>query len=320
MANAFTSNQVNHMYVVKNDLISADSTITPNSNKGSIQVKTDVDGIKYFKYRGGSANIQRSDLLTNIEYIRVTPAGKMARPLMRATITANSNTGSGFTPIVGEDYVLGIHFINPIGISPNNKYYKNAVVHVLPGMDASTFYEKLKESIELNMSRDAYELVDVALVGTSGSYTGITITEHYNADNWILGVKQDKPLVFQVVTREVKGEVWGTVTMAPSGVTIGNGKLAADMEFFSMRERGDRNGLLNYPDCWFIEYVADPTKVYDTIGVHYSYIGSNHSVQKSEKDVTILVERPATDKDATTASARTIAIANAIVPGTIAGE
>jgi hypothetical protein len=35
--------------------------------------------------------------------------------------------------------------------------------------------------------------------------------------------------------------------------------------------------------------MVDPAKTYDTVAIHFAYVGSNESVQKSEKDITLLV-------------------------------
>ena len=34
--------------------------------------------------------------------------------------------------------------------------------------------------------------------------------------------------------------------------------------------------------------MVDPTKEYHTLDIHYAYVGANESVQKSEKDITIV--------------------------------
>ena len=44
------------------------------------------------------------------------------------------------------------------------------------------------------------------------------------------------------------------------------------------------------------------------IGIHYAYVGSNHAVQKSEKDITIIVKRESTDSDANALGALTQSI------------
>ena len=78
-----------------------------------------------------------------------------------------------------------------------------------------------------------------------------------------------------------------------------------------MGDRADRYRGMGWPDVINTEYLADPTDVngYDMINIHYAYTGSNHAVQKSEKDLTLICKR---SNDDTTYRASTL--------GTIAAE
>ena len=59
------------------------------------------------------------------------------------------------------------------------------------------------------------------------------------------------------------------------------------MEYFYAKERGDQYGNIGWPNVVKTTYAADPEVAYDVIDIHYSYVGPNESVQKSEKDLTI---------------------------------
>ena len=71
----------------------------------------------------------------------------------------------------------------------------------------------------------------------------------------------------------------------------------ADYEYFYMGERGDQYRMVNWPDYIPTKYLVDPTLEYgyDTVAIHYAYTGANHSVQKSEKDITFIVPRAVGD-------------------------
>jgi hypothetical protein len=90
----------------------------------------------------------------------------------------------------------------------------------------------------------------------------------------------------------------GTALTAPDyfdagkGV-VGEGKMIADLEYFCMGERGDVYRNINWPNSIPTKYLVDASKEYYVLNIHYSYIGSNESVQKSEKDITLVAE----DKD-----------------------
>ena len=350
--NIFTANQVNQVYVLKDSStvvanLDASHQITKSNNLGSIGVGKSADGKSiYFKHYG-AGGVTRSDLIdiANIIDVKATPAPKMARTLASAKITLNSEALSDSKPVAGQDFVLNIEFQNPIGMSPDNKYWKFGVVHSTASMTASNFYLKLASSIAKNMSREAVQLVKVYVTYSTSSeteitansdvsntttfnqtYTGVVIKEV--EQDWILGVKQQKPTVFTVNptwvnagTASAPNEVvWGDVTYnngkkivggadpyntidtdgAPAAAgSIVNSKLMADYEYFYMGERGDQYRMVGFPNYIPTTYLVDPTNAYgyDTIAIHFAYVGANHDVQKSEKDITILVPRASTDND-----------------------
>jgi hypothetical protein len=82
----------------------------------------------------------------------------------------------------------------------------------------------------------------------------------------------------------------GKIAVVPdeTAALIGHGEILADLEYFCMGERGDIYRNVGWPNVIPTTYLVDPTKTYDVIDIHYSYTGSNESVQKSEKDLTVL--------------------------------
>lgn len=158
----------------------------------------------------------------------------------------------------------------------------------------------------------------------SQTYTGVIIKAV--EPDWILGMKQQKQITFTVepttiVTDDGDEVVWGDVvysdkkkltggaTPSYSVVTSGqpaaagtviNSKLMADYEYFWHGERGDQYRMMGFPDYVPTTYLVDPSWQYgyDIVAIHYSYIGSNESSQKSEKDISIIVPRASTDKKA----------------------
>lgn len=349
--NIFTANQVNQVYVLKDDStvvanLDASHQITKSSNLGSIGVGKSADGKSiYFKHYG-AGGVTRSDLIdiANIIDIKATVASKMNRNLASALVKLNTEALSDSKPVAGQDFVLRLQFQNPIGMSPDNQYWKFGVVHSTASMTASNFYLKLASSIAKNMSREAVQLVKVYVTYSTASKTEITaasdvsdttntFTNTYTGvlieeveQDWILGVKQQKPLVFTVNptwvnagTASAPNEVvWGDVFYSNGRSTVGgsdpkntintddapasagevtNSKLMADYEYFYMGERGDQYRMVGFPNYIPTTYLVDPTAKYgyDTIAIHFAYVGANHSVQKSEKDITILVPRVKTD-------------------------
>lgn len=315
--NLFTANQVNQVYVA-NKLVALSSGDDPNTelaNVGDTAVKATADGCAMYFVQRGKGGIVRSDLipLKNILWARCTPASYMALKLKKAVVTL-SDTVNGGDLVEGQDYILRVAFDNYIGISPeDSSYWKYGVAHVYTGMTKPKFYATLALSLVRNMMREAVPLIDVYLTvsGSSdvpvtkstklsdlaGSYDGIKIVEADPSEGWIRGLKQIKPLKFTVQPTEIEfyegnfisSAQWGTVEYGDSGTTIGNGMLMADYEYFYHGERGDQYRLKGWPDYVPTEYMVDPSKTYDTVAIHFAYVGPNESVQKSEKDITLLV-------------------------------
>ena len=356
--NIFTANQVNQVYVLKSDStvvanLDASHQITKSNNLGSVGLGVTPDGKSiYFKHYG-AGGVTRSDLIdiANIIDVKATPASKMARNLSSALVTLNSEALDNSKPVAGQDFVLRLQFQNPVGMSPDNQYWKFGVVHSTASMTASNFYLKLASSIAKNMSREAVQLVKVYVTYSTASkteitansdvsntttfnqtYTGVLIEEV--EQDWILGVKQQKPVLFTVNPTYVNAGtaaapnevVWGDViynngqkvvggadpyntidtSNAPASAgEIVNSKLIADYEYFYMGERGDQYRMVGFPNYIPTTYLVDPTNAYgyDTVAIHFAYVGANHSVQKSEKDITILVPRASSDDSNSTKKA-----------------
>ena len=308
----FTSNQVNQVYVVT-DYKSAVSGLTA---AGHITAAKTADGKLYFQHMGASKEISRSDVIDPncILWSKHTLAEKMATKLKVATVSLKSTVNNG-APIAGQDYILRVEFDGYVGISPeDSQYWKYGVVHAYTGMTVGDFFARMAASLVANMSREAVELIKVFIGSTeitkqaavwaiqNNDYSklpsnGTSLIIKEVEQDWIRGLKQQKRLKFNVVPTEVnvvEGNVvtpytWGTV-IPSDGDTITNGKLMADYEYFHMGERADQYRLTGWPDYVPTDYLVDPSKTYDTVGIHYAYVGPNESSQKSEKDITFVVD------------------------------
>lgn len=298
----FSVNQVRQLYV-------ATSLKTPHvlssDAAGSIAVKNDTaKSHLYFEYKGAD-NLMRSDLIDikNILYAKATDADDMARGLKSVTVALDSKVNGG-APVAGQDYILRIAFRQYVGMSDEDQYFKYGMVHAYAGMDASEFYKVLAISLVKNFSREVVPLVKISIKTATATtevtnttkkddltdtYTGVVITEVEQP--WRLGVMSQTPVYYTVqsVPVTVNGDerYWATLTEGTSG-SIGNGKTIADLEYFCMGERGDVYRQVGWPHNIPTTYLVDPTKTYCVFDIHYAYIGSNESVQKSEKTITIV--------------------------------
>lgn len=298
----FSVNQVRQLYV-------ATSLKTPHvlasDAAGSIAVKNDtVKSHLYFEYKGAD-NLMRSGLIDtkNILYAKATDATAMAHNLKSVTVALDSNVNGG-APVAGQDYILRIAFKQYVGMSDEDQYFKYGMVHAYAGMSASEFYKVLAVSLAKNFSREIVPLIKIEIKTASATtevtpttkiadlkdtYTGVVVTEVEQP--WRLGVMAQTPVYFTVqsVPVTVNGDerYWATLTESTSG-SIGNGKTIADLEYFCMGERGDMYRQVGWPHNIPTTYLVDPTKTYCVFDIHYAYVGSNESVQKSEKTITIV--------------------------------
>lgn len=303
----FSTNQARHLYVAK---ALKDSNVVATDDAGSIAVKADEAQTNlYFEYMG-MGGLTRSDLISikDIMYAKATDAAKMAQELKAVTVTLDANINDG-KPISGQDYVLKIAFRQFAGLSDEDIYTKFGMVHATANMSESDFYKALAISLAKNFSRETSKLVKFSLIiddetdpvevtastkadTLSGTYTGLLIDEV--EQEWVLGVKPQVAVYFDVLPSTIIADgdevVWGVAEDTEPSGTVKNGKKIADLEYFCMGERGDIYRNVGWPHVRPTSYMVDPSEEYHTLDIHYAYVGSNESVQKSEKDIIIVCD------------------------------
>lgn len=327
---AFSVHQVRQLYVAN----AYKENLAALNNAGDITVvKTNEGDAMYFQYMGALLDKMRSDLIKvdNITNLTATKAEDIATKLKGYTLTLDPAVNSG-QPVAGQDYILRLAFREYIGMSEADQYFKYGMVHALSGLSASDFYKEMALSLAKNISKDTTTLVDIYLYDGStstkveastkkssltGTYTAIRFVEAVQP--WHLGTMPQAVIPFEVqpVNVLVDGDqrLWGKVESYDSQVSLPEGQLIADLEYFCMGERGDQYRNMGWPNVIPTKYLVDPSKEYDVLNIHYFYQGDGISVQKSEKDIQIVVPRPG-EKDYTNINALITAI-KAIVPAEI---
>lgn len=325
----FSANQVRQLYVA-NALKSPNVIATDAA--GSIAVKSDTaKSHLYFEYMG-AGGMTRSDLIDikNILYAKATDADDLAYDLAKYKLTLDTTVNGG-EPVVAQDYILRIAFRNYPGLSEEDQHFKYGMVHAVTGMTASDFYKTLALSLVKNFSREEQGLLKFYLetggtdagtvAGTptevtkdtkesslTGTYTGIVIEEA--PQDWILGVMEQTPVNFTIqpdlIIDNGDERIWGVVKKVASTNSIPDGHKIADLEYFCMGERGDIYRMVGFPYVIRTKYLVDPDIKYNVIDIHYAYVGSNESVQKSEKDITIVVPKIGANNKASNALANSI--------------
>lgn len=280
----FNVNQNRQFYVAK-EVVTGDGT--EPTKEGQIKLGKTADGKQIWFKHFGKGGLTRTDILDvdKICYAKVTSKAAMQRKLKKATITLNGDVNGG-NPIVGQDYVLRIQVNNYLAPGDACVLIRSAAVHVVKGMTATQFYEKMTDSLKGNFARDPQPLLEF-----SSSEAGIVITE-VGDQPWRLGVLSQEAVNFEVIPTTVRynGDevIWGSAKYAETDTIVGNGKQVADLEYFCQAERGDMFRNMGWPNNIDVKYMVDPSKEYDMLDIHYYFSGAGVQVHKSEKDITIV--------------------------------
>lgn len=299
----FSINQVRHLYVAKT--LKSGTNLLATDAAGSILPKGDTAKTHmYFQYMS-PAGIVRSDLIAidKIMCTKATGSNDLVHKLTRVLLTLDANVNT--VPVAGQEYITRITFKQYIGLGEEDTNQKYGYVKATASMTASDFYKKMAISIVDNVSRDTTPLVTVYLktadsealvtpktkeTDLADTYTGIIFEEA--VQDWELGTMPQAfiPFTVQPTTVIVDGDeyIWGVVEAQESKNKVENGHNIADLEYFCMGARGDHYRMMGYPNVIKTTYLVDPTAKYDTLNIHYAFTDSNESVQKSEKDITIV--------------------------------
>lgn len=323
----FSTNQVRHLYVLKN--FQEATNVTSFKNAGESIVSTTSDGNVFIKYMGMGGQV-RTDLIPASKVLSATllTKDKDRTPLKSVLVQLNPEVSA--TPITSQDYILRIAFRQYFGMSDEDLYLKYGMVHAYANMTSSVFYAKLAQSLAKNFSRELVKPLKFSLVSgvshdvnegevtefskiktdssfvgsadfdaTTTTYTGVLIEEVDQKDEWVLGTKEQTPVYFTVqpTTITVSGDevIWGKVTKladdtSTSGHYVGNGTKIADLEYFCMGERGDIYRNINWPNAIRTKYMVDPTKEYNIVDIHYYQDEGGENPQKSEKTITFVYD------------------------------
>ena len=340
----FSTNQVRQLYVAK--ALKTSHVLASDAAGSIAVKNDTAKNHLYFEYKGADNLMRSDLIdIKNILYAKATDADDMAHKLKSVTVTLDTNVNGG-APVAGQDYILRIAFKQYVGMSDEDQYFKYGMVHAYAGMNADEFYKVLALSIAKNFSREVVPLIKIevhsAATKSKGGFdakgymevtpstkdTGATnsTNPYYDGTSavvsdidsiriteveqpWRLGVMAQTPVYFTVqpVAIMVNGDerIWATVTESTNS-TIANGKKIADLEYFCMGERGDMYRNIGWPHNIPTTYLVDPTIKYNVIDIHYAYVGSNESVQKSEKTITLVVPKVGAKNNVSNALANSI--------------
>lgn len=303
----FSINQVRQLYVAKAPKESTESLITA----GDIVPKADTAKTTLYFQSMSPAGIVASDKIDikNVISAKATSSKALAHKLVRYSVTLDADVSA--TPVAGQNYILRLAFRQYIGLSEEDQYFKYGEVIARSGMTASDFYRKMAISLAKNLENktESAPLVNIYLNSTAANGTDVPVTAATKESDlnkndydkiiieeaeqpWVLGMMPQAfiPFTPQFLTITVDGEdrLWGVANAVASKKTVPDGHLIADLEYFCMGARGDIYRGMGYPNIIETTYLVDPSAAYDVLDIHYFYTGSNESVQKSEKIITLV--------------------------------
>lgn len=305
-------NQVRQLYVAK--ALKANTAVLTTA--GDIVPKADTAKTTlYFQYMSPAGLVSSDKIdIKNVMSAKATSSDALAHKLIRYSVTLDADVSA--TPVAGQNYILRLAFRQYIGLSEEDQYFKYGEVIARSGMTASDFYKKMAISLAKNLENktESTPLVNIYLISAAAASTDVPVTSatkesdltatDYNQiiieeteQPWVLGMMPQAfiPFTPQFLTILVDGEdrLWGVATVVTSKKTVPektvpDGHLIADLEYFCMGARGDIYRGMGYPNIIKTTYLVDPSAVYDVLDIHYFYTGSNESVQKSEKTITLV--------------------------------
>jgi hypothetical protein len=299
----FSTNQARHLYVVSEAVASLSSPAVA----GEVKVGASEKDL-YFEYVGADKVARRSDLIPidSITYAKATKASALAVTAKAKKVTLAADALDSGKPIPG-NYTLKVAFRQYNSMSDEGYETRVAEAKATSSTTAAKFYAAIAVSLFKNLSKEIAPLLDIYLAvsgndksvkidanskveSLSGSYTGITLIEA--GQPWVLGTYPFETVDFDVIPGTIALEndeiQWGVVASATSGITYGDGKKIADLEYFCLGERGDVYRNVGWPNSIKTDYQVNPAAEYDVLDIHYAYQGTCEDIQKSEKDITFV--------------------------------
>jgi hypothetical protein len=320
----YGENQLRQFYVV-------DSTHTATPKVSAAANKFYVKYVDAKRYGDNSAGTEFvTDKIDKgcIRDIRISKPKGLVLKTWEITLDSNVNSGA---PVVGEDYIINFDFRNVFGFGENDRYYKNAVVHVTSATNtAEKFYEAMAANINKQFKTEAWKPITAEkhTGGTEESPTySLRITEEAPVIDVVrgyYGLGLDMTVSFDPITVNGEETDWVTgLTERADGLikyldpdpdlstALPNGHIVADMEYFFSKGRADVYGFMGYPDINPSEMIANKNSDYYILDIKYYFQDKGMLNQNSEKELTFACTNLSTLKniiyDSTTAANRIVA-------------
>lgn len=281
----FSINQVRHLYVA-NSVGKANTTPT---KKGELSPFGVTGKTLYFQHYGAGGLVSSDKIdVACIKKATQTAYADLCDKLHSTTVKITE-------AVIGQTYALKVVFRHYIGFGEEDQTVRIGTYTTRTGDTVDKIAAGLAKSLQLNTKKE--HLIKVAVDADT-----LTISEV--EQDWKLGKFPVAIIPFDVYCGEITNNGladydWATIADGPTTDTNDGIKKLADLEYFCMGARGDEYRGMGYPRNFDTEYLINMNSEYDVINIHYVYVGEGVDVQKSEKDIHILV--PAGDTTLATA-------------------
>ena len=314
MAN-FNTYQTRNLYVVT-DLLTSGS---PDA-AGELLMGTTATGEVFFKYYNGDGQATRTDLIrpASIISLKKTRAAEMDIKLKMHTLAVDTSAVT-LANLVGKTLscVITIQQVGSYDMSDSITVTASVVGNSTNTANATAFHKALAEAIALALPEAKYPLLKVFSNGSevtksiakagsaTGAAGGVVLVE--SAQGYRRGLLSKEAYPFSVAFVLHDGNtgdiVWGTDTVADSNIA-GNTVIPsvyelADLEAFTMGERGDDKRGFNYPYNYEPTPLIDLSKSYDVVSVEFAWQGNAENIQKSPRMIQFACEVSGSGSQAT---------------------
>lgn len=306
----FSTNSVRHIIVANsyNNSLAGTTTVPAPVNEANAGVLTSAVKVSatnelYLTYFNASGQEVKSDLIpiNNIRSVSVKPYAPKC--LRKDSITFA-------TPVVGETYIIRFLIRSWGSGSAENQYFKHVGSYkAVTGDTADTLVDKFIASATANFAREPQQLFTFTKeLGATTADSKLIVTEYEQP--WVQGKQQGRGLDYSIQFVKINSggsEVynWGTVTpIFRQFPGVGTSRLAADLEYFLLGERGDVYRNVGFPYTFDTKYLVDQTANYSTIDIaYYTVEPNNGGAVQSEKVLTILAKEAASTSQYTVVNA-----------------
>ena len=308
MAN-FNTYQTRNLYVVKN-------YGSAPADPGDLNIGKMATGEIFFKYVNGDGLATRTDLIRpeSIISLKKTKAAEMDLPLMKHTIAVDTNAVT-LANCIGKAFnlVLTFHQVGSYDDADTITVTASVVGDATNTASAAAFHKAMAEAVVLALpDHGAYPLLKVysngaevtKAIAKADSATGASTFELVEApQKYRRGLMSNEPYPFSVAfslrDSNVDYIIWGTDTVAASSDTISSTYAIADLEYFTLGERGDAFRGAWWPFNYEPTYLADLTKTYDVVSVEFAWQGNAENIQKSPRMIQFACETSGSGSQAT---------------------